>query len=229
MEIKVLTYNIHHGRDPYGKSSLPGLVEFFSQAKPQVICLNEVDVHNPRSGLIDQPHWLAGQLGMSAAFGPTLKFCCLGYGNAVLSSFPMRILGNHRLYSSREPRCALETEILTPRGPLTIICTHLGLTILERERQVQEILQKVKLNSGRPIILAGDANASAHELEPLFARLQDTVAIQEVKMAGTFPVSEPKKRIDYILCSRHFTVLQQVCPKVDYSDHLPVIATLELN
>lgn len=229
MEIKALTYNIHHGKDTSGKNALPGLVEFFSEVKPQVICLNEVDVHNPRSGLIDQPHWLAGRLGMGSVFGPTLKFCCLGYGNAVLSTFPLRILGNHRLYSSREPRRALETEVLTPGGPITVISTHLGLTILERERQVQEILQRVRVYSGRPLILAGDANALAHELKPLFFELQDTFSGQEAKIGGTFPVSEPRKRIDYILCSRQFTVLQQVCPKVSYSDHLPIIATLKID
>lgn len=229
MEIKVLTYNIHHGKDLFGKTSLPSLVDFFSEVKPQVICLNEVDVHNPRSGLVDQPNWLARRLGMGTVFGPTLKFCCLGYGNAVLSTFPLRILGNHRLYSSREPRCTLETEILTPVGPITVICSHLGLTILERERQVQEILQRIRMYSGHPVILAGDANAPAHELKPLFSELQDTFSGQGAKLGGTFPVPEPRKRIDYILCSRQFTVLEQICPKVYYSDHLPVVATLKLD
>lgn len=227
MQLKIITYNIHHGKDPEGNNSLDDMSRFLRVQKPALVCLNEADVYNPRSGMKDQPKWLGQQLKMAALFGPTMRFCFIGYGNALLSAYPARILDNQRLYSTREPRKCLEVEVLTPVGSIIVMVTHLGLSEQERERQISELTARIKAYQNRPIILAGDFNTSSNQLDRIRALLQDTAASVEAP-AGTFPTKGEARRIDYIFCSNNFKVLGEECPRVYYSDHFPVAATLEI-
>ncbi|MBA3646621.1 MAG: endonuclease/exonuclease/phosphatase family protein, partial [Gemmatimonadaceae bacterium] len=76
-------------------------------------------------------------------------------------------------------------------------------------------------------ILMGDLNAepTALELAPLFARLHDAWSVNG-EPGLTYPAENPKKRIDYVLVSDQFRVRAASVPVTVASDHRPVVAEL---
>ena len=89
-EIRVLTYNIHHGEGrrrqvrsgaDCGGDQLP---------RPDIVALQEVDQGTRRASGVDQPAELARLTGMKVVFGRNIDFEGGGYGTAVLSKLPVR-------------------------------------------------------------------------------------------------------------------------------------------
>jgi endonuclease/exonuclease/phosphatase family metal-dependent hydrolase len=95
-----------------------------------------------------------------------------------------------------------------------------------RAQQVAEMLDYIGTPSV-PTILLGDLNATpdAVELQPLFARLRDTWP-SSAGSGFTYPAEAPRKRIDYVLVSRHFGVRSAAVPATVASDHRPVAIEL---
>jgi endonuclease/exonuclease/phosphatase family metal-dependent hydrolase len=164
---------------------------------------------------------------MLFAYGPTLKLGPIGFfGNAVLSRYPIYENSNHRLPGSREPRCCLRTMLRMPGGCVTVFSTHLGLNRDERAGQIAELTRLVAREKN-PVILMGDFNCGTDQLTPLYEMLIDTGELFGSR--PTYPYANPIDRIDYILVSREIKCNTLYSPYSDASDHLPVIADLELS
>jgi endonuclease/exonuclease/phosphatase family metal-dependent hydrolase len=97
-----------------------------------------------------------------------------------------------------------------------------------RAQQVAEMLRYISL-SALPTILFGDLNATpdAPELQPLLARLHDTWPSSSGP-GFTYPADDPRKRIDYVLVSRHFRVRSAAVPAALASDHRPFAVELTI-
>ena len=113
--------------------------------------------------------------------------------------------------------------------PFRVLNAHLGVSVEERRLQVEVLLNAADQAAG-PHALFGDLNArpTAPELAALFERFGDAWAVAGDGDGFTFPVPEPKARIDYVLVSAHFTVLSVNVPASPGSDHFPLVAALEL-
>ncbi len=226
--MKVMTYNVHSCLDTHKKNSLSRIAELIKREKPAVVGLNEVETFSPRTRFTNQPRRLAEARGMTFCYGPTLKMGPLKFfGNAILSRYPIHESGNLTLprVGSRELRCCLRAKIETPYGYVTIFTTHLGLNRDERTLQVAELMRIVR-SERNPVVLMGDFNCGTDQLTPLGEMLTDTGALFGAK--PTYPFDKPADRIDYILVSPGITCGELYSPFSDASDHLPVIAELEL-
>ena len=231
--LRVVSYNIHHGRGTDGRIDLPRLARVIGELEPDLVALQEVDVGTKRCGGVDQAAELGRLTKLSYAFGKAMDFDGGAYGVAVLSRFKIVTSVSHALpaASGHEPRVALETTIATPDGAsLRFICTHLDHT---RGTEVR-MSQAAKLNElfGQPtterIILAGDLNArpTADEMQLLF---QDWRPASLKSPAPTYPSRQPRLQIDYVLLhkSSAWRVPQtRVADQPIASDHAPLIAEL---
>ncbi|NUR82746.1 MAG: metal-dependent hydrolase, partial [Nonomuraea sp.] len=100
--LRVVTFNIHHGRGPDGRLDLRRVADVLHTSGADVAALQEVDRHYAaRSDFADQAAWLATALGMRLAHGANLDLDPSApgrprrrYGTAVLSRFPIRDSGN---------------------------------------------------------------------------------------------------------------------------------------
>ena len=161
-ELRVLTYNIHHGETIEGEMDLEAMAAVINAARPHLAALQEVDVRTDRVGgrsLIDE---LSELCRMEAYFGKAFDFDGGQYGNGILSAYPILTGETHPLPSSpdHEPRVAAAALIRLPDGDtLRFISTHFDHIGADSDRPAQaEALYRLFHEENHPSILAGDLN-----------------------------------------------------------------------
>lgn len=234
LELRVLTYNIHHAEGVDRKLDLPRIAEVIKSTKADLVALQEVDSGVQRSDRVDQPRELANLTGMHVVFGNNIRYQDGDYGNAVLSRFPIARHENHPLPSLREgeQRGVMEVELDLPgsAGRLLFLATHFDYRPDEQERlaSVRFINDRMAAQNERPALLAGDLNALPDSNTLRLLEAAWTRANKEVLF--TFPAKEPVRQIDYILfrpASRWKTIEVRVPDEPVASDHRPLLAVLE--
>jgi endonuclease/exonuclease/phosphatase family metal-dependent hydrolase len=235
--IRVLCYNIHHGRGMDGRIDLPRIANVIRAAEPDLVALNECDQKTRRSGGVDQPAELGRLTGLKSIFEKNIDYDGGQYGNTVLSRLAVVRHRNHALPSltEGEQRGLLEVIVrLADDGPaLRFLITHLDYRPNDAERlasynAIEEHLAEQK-GSKLPTILAGDLNAvwDSH----VMARFRKTWQLANPKPLFTFPAKEPKRQIDYVLvrpADRWRVRTMRVLDEPVASDHRPIWAELEL-
>jgi endonuclease/exonuclease/phosphatase family metal-dependent hydrolase len=100
----------------------------------------------------------------------------------------------------------------------------------KRAMQADMLHQKI-MESPYPAIVCGDFNdvPNSYTYFKVKGNLQDAFLKKGSGFGRTFRFISPTLRIDYILADKKFTVKQFNELRVNYSDHYPVVADLELN
>lgn len=226
-----MTYNIRNGRGRDGVD-LDRIIDVIASFEPDVVALQEVDAHRPRSGTVDQTEYLALRLGMSAMFGACIDKGDERYGIATLSRLPFVETRQlclpaqpHRWRS--EPRCALVTRLAWPatHSAIDIVNTHLSVIPGERPAQVAAIADGL---DAEEVILAGDFNCTprSHAFRTLCHGLTAVT-----RKARSWPALVPLLSLDHIMYRGPLEVVRagawREAGARHASDHLPVIAELE--
>ena len=230
-EIRVVTYNIHHGEGTDGKLDLERIAAVINAEKPDLVGLNEVDQGVRRSQGIDEPAVLAKLTGMTHVFEKNIDHDGGKYGNAVLSRLPIVRHENHKLPSDYEgeQRGVLEIEVGDKDESLLFLCTHLDYRPDDHERlaSIETIENVVAHSDGQPVILAGDLNATPEsKVMETFAK---TWGRSNSDPVATFPAAKPEKQIDYILFrpAAEWEVVEcRVLDEAVASDHRGMMAVL---
>ena len=238
--LRAMTYNIQ-----YGNEGIDSVADVIRAEKPDIVGLQEVDVHwADRSAYIDQAERLSKQTGMAVRFARIYQLPNTDparppreFGVAILSRYPIVSFTNHtisRLSTQEEnpvPRPLpgfLEAVIDVHGTSVRVFNVHLDYRRdpAVRARQVEEMLGYIG-DSTVPTLLFGDLNAKpdAPELQPLLSKLHDTWTYS-VSQGLTMPATDPTGKIDYVLTSGGFRVVNARVPQVHASDHLPVVVDL---
>jgi endonuclease/exonuclease/phosphatase family metal-dependent hydrolase len=236
-ELRILTYNIHHGEGVDGKFDLPRIANVIKSVSPQVVALQEVDQQTARSGGVDQPAELSRLTGMEVVFGRNIDFQGGGYGTAVLSKLPVKAHSSVKLPSlyDGEQRGVQVVELGSSGEPgLIFLCTHLDYRPDDRERMASaELINNVAAEYGdRLMILAGDLNAEPdsrvmQEFEKRWVIARGSK--EAVQPLLTYPSDKPRKWIDFVLirpAHRWQVVEVRVLDEPVASDHRPLLAVL---
>ncbi len=229
MQIKVITFNIHHATNMFNEPSLKMILRLLEICQADIINLQEVDYLRPNTGNQNQAFILANHLGMRYVYGPVKIYARGSYGNAILSRYPI-LEHTNIILETKDVRCALKTDILINDQTITIFNTHLGLSQPKRYEQLKEIILPDILNLKNPALLAGDFNAPTDrpEIKMLKTYLTDTFIKNSGVIDYTFPAHQPKARIDYIFVNHYISPIDYYIMDTDTSDHLPVITKLEI-
>jgi endonuclease/exonuclease/phosphatase family metal-dependent hydrolase len=238
--LKVLTYNIHHGRGLDRVLDLERIAAIIDESGADVVGLQEVDKHwSARSDWADQPAWFAQRLGTDVAYAANLDLPPLNpgelrrqYGTAILSRFPIKDFHNTLLptYRGHEQRGLLEATIDVRGNDLRFADTH--LTSYNKAERLDQAKRVVNLlgASELPTVLVGDFNArpGALEITTLTAHWRDTWTEVGDGRGYTIKANKPTARIDYVLHSGGVLARSAEVITTYGSDHLPVFAELSL-
>ncbi len=234
--LRVMAYNLHHGEGVDGRLDLGRIAFVITQARPDLVALQEVDRGATRTGGVDQAAEYARLTGLHGWFGAAMPFQGGEYGQALLSRWPLLDPRVIRLPGSpgREPRIAVSASVDIPgTGRIRWVGVHLDATREDGDRwdQVGALLEEFERGS-EPTLLAGDFNATP-ESRVMRRMLDSATAWEDTAGEGagpTVPAESPRSRIDFILASPRAawrTLESQVLPEAVASDHRPLIAVLE--
>ena len=252
--VRVATFNIHHGANSRNVLNLESTAHALEALEADVIGLQEVDrFFGTRSDFVDQAAWLADRLDMHAQFAPTIDLdpsrrsvervgisTRRQYGVAVLSRFP--ILESHmaRLPENRliERRAVLRARIDADGVPFAFSVTHLALGPAKSRRAQFRAAREVAFAGEEPAVLVGDLNAAPSQVRDYAVFTKGLIDVWAAKhrfplakrlLGRTNPVLPiPLRRIDYILASRSIRPISAKTHRTHASDHLPVVAELEI-
>ena len=229
IDVRVATYNVHRWSGVSGRQAPDATraAHVIMELDADVVALQEVlrpfDGEDPLTALAE-----AQQLHV--AFAVTRMHRRGELGNAILSRWPITSAFVLDLSFSRlERRSAVAAEFHLGTRSLTVVATHLALGDRTRQRQVRSMLSHPQLRG--PVVLLGDLNA--------WRRSKATRAL-EAELGthhndcwpASFPSARPILALDRIY-SRGAPVetleVHRSAAARRASDHLPVIAVLELS
>ncbi|HEY6738477.1 MAG TPA: endonuclease/exonuclease/phosphatase family protein [Actinopolymorphaceae bacterium] len=242
MSVRVMTFNIRHGRGMDDRVDLGRIAAVIRRHRPDVVGLQEVDRHyGERSAFVDQAWWLGRELGMSSLFGAGLREPPPGpgrpdreYGLAILTGHDVVRWASVPLPTrpGNEGRTLLRAALEVHGRDVRFWTTHLSVeSEALRIRQAEAILDMVA-EDGPPHALVGDLNARPES--PTIARL--TEVLDDAWPIGgdgtpghTFDALDPSIRIDYILTGpRAKAVGVEVVDVGGATDHRAIVAALEI-
>lgn len=225
--VRVATYNVHRAIGMDGRIDPGRILGVLREIDADVYALQEVEAHDEGADMLS---WLGRELGLHSVPGTTLKRGDGHFGNGLLSRCPIR---DKRLadlsWRGREPRGAIAIDIDCAGSVLRVVATHLGLRPAERRDQVQQLLHLFKERPHDRSVLVGDLNEWflwGRPLRRLHRHFRETPSL------ATFPSRAPFLALDRIWAHpramlRHLAVHKTPLAR-KASDHLPLVATLEL-
>jgi endonuclease/exonuclease/phosphatase family metal-dependent hydrolase len=246
-EIRVITYNIHHGEGLDREFDLPRIAKVITAENSHIVALQEVDQGTRRASGVDQPAELARLTGMKVVFGRNIDYDGGGYGTAVLTRLPVRSHESVKLKSFYAPtkehpeqRGVQVLELGEKDGPaLLFLCTHLDYRPPDDERMAsaKTINGLIRKRRNELAIIAGDFNA-APDSGPIreFKKEWKIAGLNGQKSRDgesnrilTFPADKPDRWIDYVMyrpANRWRVVEVRVVDAPVASDHRPLLAVL---
>jgi len=230
-ELRVLTYNIHHGRGTDGIIDLQRIADVILSARPDLVALQEVDKQTGRSLHVDQAQALGELTRMRAHFGRAIDHDGGEYGEALLLGLPGATPETHPLpaSASHEGRAALAVTLEVAQGEsLLFVGTHLDHTQDPADR-LRQSLELIRLFAGQDaLVLAGDLNAEVGS-EPIERLLENFQRAGHRSPLLTFPSREPEIGIDHVLFRLPGWEVKsiQILDEPEASDHAPLLVVFE--
>jgi endonuclease/exonuclease/phosphatase family metal-dependent hydrolase len=241
MRLRIVTWNIHKGIGGIDRRyRLERVVSVLAELAPDIAFLQEVADDHPRSQFHDQAEMLSTALGLShVAFCPEHRFHMGGYGNAILSRYPLSDIARLDLtIGTKKKRGALEAHarVRFEGTSRTVVLhnMHLGLVGSERASQLERFLSSGPfrgIHEHTPVIVGGDLNDVWGTLGPRF--LAPCGFRRAGPLASTFPAALPVRPLDGLFvrgdlhAERPARAVRAGLARTA-SDHLPLVADLAL-
>ncbi|KKM89727.1 hypothetical protein LCGC14_1245790 [marine sediment metagenome] len=236
---------------------LRAIGQFLRREKIDIAILNEVDFDSFWTSHVDQarviaqeagfPYW-AEQRNVDAA----IPLASLRWGNAVLSRYPIaecrmvdfpararwiKVVAGHK----RGLLCKVKLT-----GPLAIQVLAVHLDHVSESVRIDSVerIDALRARIALPMILAGDFNSTPREFPKAHPDANGRTAMSCLLAKGayrtaptgkaeksdlTFPSTDPKSVIDWILIPKNWQVLAKSVPASTLSDHNPVIMDVRMS
>jgi len=228
--LRILAYNTHHGAGMDEVLDLNRIAELISEANPDLVTLQEIDLRVDRTGGVDQAGTYGALTGMQPLFGEFMAYQGGHYGMALLTRLPVLEWTNHGLPPGAEPRSALTARVRLPGSGREAVISgiHFYRTEEERLAQAGTLMEALRDEVGL-VILAGDFNSTPGS--PVMELLATEWAVAAKDGSSfTFPADDPAREIDFVLIRPKggFRVLEhRVLGEEVASDHRPILLVLE--
>lgn len=209
---------------------LAKITDFIRSQAPDIVALVEADAGSFRTRRLNQVEHIAQALGhyhcyqskygedSIAQYVPILN----KQVNAFLTSDEIRNEKFH-YFDRGVKRLVIELEL----DGLTVFLVHLSLKFRHRHEQLRDLCAMVK-GVSRPAIVAGDFNPFWGDQEVEWFLGMTGLKNANARGWPSYPTRAPKKQTDFILCGPGIRVIRFEIPKVDFSDHLPLVCDFEI-
>jgi endonuclease/exonuclease/phosphatase family metal-dependent hydrolase len=235
--MRFLLYNIRYGTGgrrllfPWSgylrrtNSNLLDIIRFLKALNPDIIGLVEVDAGSYRSARKNQASTIANAMGHYHSYHskysashvarslPLMKL----QGNAFLTRDSIRHEKFH-FFRKGVKRLVIELDLADVR----IFLVHLALGFRSRHAQLSDLYDLVK-GTDKPHIVAGDFNARWGDREIALFLAATGLSSASTDRKPTYPSWAPRRQLDFILHSPEIRPTKFWTPRVEFSDHLPLV------
>jgi len=232
--VKVLSFNILHGKTTNGSFDLDIIANVIKKADADFVSLQEVDFKTNRSKKYDLPTELGFRTKMASVFGRAMYYDGGEYGEGVLSKYSFLSTRNVALPYTKgnEPRTALEiTTVLKSGDTISFIGTHLDHLKEDTDRVSQATaINKAFSNNKFPTILTGDLNDTPNSTTINILESFWEASYNKANPILTFPSEFPIKKIDYVMYyprNKWKVLSKETFCDLIASDHCAYLVTLE--
>lgn len=237
--LRVLTWNIHKGVGGVDRRyDIERIIAVILAYDPDVALLQEVAREMPQLRGDDQVEILSEAFGGHAAFHPEHQFRRGGYGNLILSRWPLHEITHLDLTIGTRKRRGLVQAHVRARWSgrqrtLVVHNLHLGLAGSERGEQLRRFLACdpfARLHAETPVIVGGDLNDLWGSLGPKY--LVPSGFTRAGGSVNTFPAAYPIRPLDALFHRGNLTLREHAVGRSALaraaSDHLPLYADFDL-
>ena len=244
--LRLMTLNTAHGRGTGFhqfftpsrkiKDNLDTIASLIRREQPDIIALQETDSVSGWSGTFNHVEYLLYRTGYLVSYqGLHVQSMNLQYGTALLAKTPLR--NRQSLVFEKSsiplPKGFVIASVTWPDNPdrqIDVVSVHLDFLAGRYRRSQAETLVNELVIRNRPVILMGDLNTEwAHRdgvMDYLVEALNLSVYRPESEDIITFPSTG--RRLDWILVSSEFELVDHKVLMDDLSDHRAVIADIRL-
>ncbi|OGL38835.1 hypothetical protein A3J32_00830 [Candidatus Saccharibacteria bacterium RIFCSPLOWO2_02_FULL_46_7] len=233
------------------KEKADNILELTGKINPDILCCQEITKNsfvNPKRDIPEEISRVLGGEYRYQSVANTLEGQPSDMGNAIFSKLPIVTDTNLLVQTttsdidwSYQNRGYVQAEIRIGQKILTVGTTHLSYVdyFVEtdaRNREADKLIEAIKKKKEH-YILTGDFNSAPDSktikrIEKILRsagppHTQNTFSTKFFKH-NDFVVDSLDWRLDYIFTSPDIKVLSSKIIKTDYSDHLPVLAELQL-
>lgn len=244
MQVTVLQWNIWY-REP-----IENILKTLQAIDADIVCLQELSINNSEQTVSNTVAYLAGELGFNVTSCEIpLEDQEMNIANAIFTRFDMvskrNVWINQPSGTNKyddQYRAYVEADVKVQNTTLRIGTVHMSYThaFEPTERKLAEtdnLIQEIKDND-TDFILTGDFNATPDSkvIKQLGKQLvhagpeisENTWATKSFSYGG-FVAKELNWRLDYIFTSKDIKTVEADVIKTEFSDHLPVLATFDID
>ncbi len=221
--VTLATFNIRHGRGLDDGVDLNRTARAILETNAELVALQELDRHHPRSAGVDQPAELERLTGLHVSFHPTVRRDGWEYGIAVASKEPVATTFQSlpRL-RDEEPR-GLITGVLEDSG-IIFVATHLSTAPAARRVQIEHLVRRTD-DLEPPVVVMGDLNQGRLGLRPLIRAGFDAGR----RIEHTLTRRSLRWQIDFVMVGPPAKLAATHTVTTDASDHVPLVAEVVLS
>jgi len=227
----IMSYNVRNCKGLDNVTNIPRIAEIITRHTPDFVALQELDSMTTRYNQKYVLEEIANAVAMNYIYAPAINYDGGKYGIGLLSKEKAISAIQIPLPGTEESRTLLLVEF----EKLYVCCTHFSLTPADQLESVKVLRDffahiEKKTYSKKPIILAGDINATPDsETQKMMLKYFKNLSGTQ----PTFPANAPDRCIDYIY---YFNPIQnnavssknkQVIEESVASDHRPVMIQIK--
>ena len=220
--MRIVTFNIQHGRTPDGRVDTAALARFCAGLDADVLALQEVDHRMRRSRRADQAAEVARTAGSPGVFGAARRLGVWArYGNALLARGRLLDVVTVPLPRGvrRERRIALLASVEVGDRAVSVAATHLSTDHGDAAVQLAVVLGALEARP-LPRLVLGDLNLRPDRAVPALERAGYSVA---PTADATYPAAGPFLRIDHVAVQGLEIERATVLDAAPVSDHRPLL------
>lgn len=189
---RFMTYNIRNGKGMDNRTDYQRTADEILRNRADFVAVQEVDSATSRSNGRYVLGELAWRTQMFPVFSEAIPFDGGSYGIGLLCR-------KRPLSTLRVPMPGREearTLLIAEFDSFYLACTHWSLNAEDRMASLEKIRQVIPTLKKKPLILAGDLNATPDS--PEIQQLMKDFTLVSNPKKPTFPADEPNQTIDYI-------------------------------
>ncbi len=241
--LKILTFNIESAQNvhkgywqyvtgawknilPHSDKVIYEIADYINKEEIDIATFTEIEGKAIQSRFKSQIEEFAKETGLKyTSFNQTFRvWKIVDQGNGIISKYPLMNREYYKLYSRKHPRYLEYTTVIVGKKKIHVLATHLSLGKKNRVKELQQITDIFKTIK-EPKILCGDFNTERAEELAILERAN----LISVNSEKTYPSWKPTRSIDHIYVSPEFKIIRTYNVPLIVSDHLGVVAELEIN